>query len=110
MTYLGGVSATILILYLMQILEYCWISPTLQFIGRNTMTLYLWNIILNTVFSILLLKITGNEAELDVFDMSLFPSDSYVFIVLTTALTVITGTLMARYKKSHGESMLAKII
>ena len=110
MTWLGGVSATILILYLMQVLEHYWTSPTLSFIGKNTMTLYLWNMIFNTIFSILLLKITGSEMALDSHDMSLFAPDSYVFIALTAALTVTTGTLMARYKKSHEGSLLAKII
>ncbi|MBQ8691964.1 MAG: acyltransferase family protein [Synergistaceae bacterium] len=108
--YIGGVSASILILYLMQLLEHYWQSPVLSFIGRNTMTLYLWNIILNTIFSILLLKIINRDPVMDAFDMSLFTPDSYALILITTALTVITGTLMARYKKSHSESILAKII
>lgn len=110
MTWLGGVSATILILYLMQVLEHYWTSPTLSFIGKNTMTLYLWNMIFNTIFSILLLKMTGSKMALDSHDMSLFAPDSYVFIALTAALTVTTGTLMARYKKSHEGSLLAKMI
>ena len=93
MTYLGGVSAAVLFLYLMQILEHYYKSPTLEFIGRNTMTLYLWNMIFNTIFSILLLKITGNEVVLDEFNMALLPGNSYLFIFITVLLTVITGTV-----------------
>ena len=82
MTYLGGVSAAVLFLYLMQILEHYYKSPTLEFIGRNTMTLYLWNIIFNTIFSLLLLKITGNEVVLDEFNMALLPGNSYLLFLL----------------------------
>ena len=108
--FLGGVSASILILYLMQLLERHWKSPALMFIGRNTMTLYLWNMILNTIFSILLVKLVGAEIVPDQFKMGLIERGSYVLILCVTALTVITSVFMARYKKSHSDSFLAKLI
>ena len=109
-TYLGGISGAIFILYLMQILERYCVSSTLAFIGRNTMTLYLWNLILLTFFSLLLLKLTGGEVELDLFNMALLPANSYILIILAATLTVASGTLMASYKKSHTESILSKLI
>lgn len=109
-TYGGGISGAILVLYLMQILEHYCKSSTLSFLGRNTLTLYLWNLILLTFFSLLLIKLTGGEVVLDSFNMALFPANSYVMIVLAVALTVVSAACMARYKKMHTESVWSKLI
>lgn len=109
MVYLRGVSASILILYLMQILEHYWSNTTLQFFGRNTLTIYLWNMILPTIFSFVVLKVTGNEIVLDKFHLALRSSNSHILISITVAPTLISGTLMTQYKKKHSETLLARL-
>ena len=109
-TFLGGISATILAIFLLQIIEKFIDSPTLSFIGRNTMTIYLWNLILDTIFSVVVVKATGNEIVMDEFNMALFTSDSYGSIAAVTVLTMITATFMAKYKETHKDSLHAKLI
>ena len=110
LAFLNGISGAIVFLYLFQLVEKFVKSPTLQFVGQSTMTIYLWHIIFNTIYSLIVLKATGNPIVMDRYKVVLLAPGSYGSIIVVAILTLITTIAMAKYKSSHEGSLLAKII
>lgn len=101
--FISMVSFTIAFLYLFLIIENKVHFRLWLYIGRNTMTIYLWHLPFLTLYSMLFAKIFGIEVEPFRYHMSLISLDHWGILLAVVALTVATCLLIefAKQRITH---------
>lgn len=92
---IGGVSGSIVFCYLLQLLERLLKGhdKTLCFLGRNTLPLYLWHMLVLNVLMVIVLTLAGAAPAPDFFKVSLLPDDWYLckYVVAILSIFIVIG-------------------
>lgn len=92
---IGGVSGSIVFCYVLQLLERMLKGhdETLCLLGRNTLPLYLWHMLVLNVLMVIVLTVTGTAPSPDFFKVTLLPNTWYLcgYIVAVLSILIVMG-------------------
>lgn len=97
--FVGGVSVTVSLLFALKFFSEKGKCGPLLYIGKNTMTIYLWHIMFLTIFAEILLRIAGVPPEFDEFCGAFIPQDRDDIKILTAVLSLGMCIFIGEVKK-----------
>lgn len=101
LTYVGGLGAIIVVLYLCKLLEKVqagFVQNILVSIGKNSMSVYLWHLAVKAVMDILYSLIKGGVVSLDSYKVSLLTSQAFWYMLLEGAVCIALCTYFGMRK------------
>jgi len=96
--FIGGVTATIIILKLLKPLNNINKDNIILDIGRNTMFIYSWHMIFLNLIALIFLVLFKIMPERDIYFMKIIPSDHKVLMILTIVLSILACMVVIKIK------------
>lgn len=96
--FIGGVTATIIILKLLKPLNNINKDNIILDIGRNTMFIYSWHMIFLNLIALIFLVLFKIMPERDIYFMKIIPSDHKVLMILTIVLSILACMAVIKIK------------
>jgi len=96
--FIGGVTATIIILKLLKPLNNINKDNIILDIGRNTMFIYSWHMIFLNLIALIFLVLFKIMPERDIYFMKIIPSDYKALMILTIVLSILACMVVIKIK------------
>lgn len=112
LTYIGGLGALILVIYLCRFLEKAGcagIKRGLLIVGEHTIAVYLWHMTAKTVLDILYCLALGHTVALDEFMMGMMPDESWPFMLFEGFACVAVCTLWGVFRTRKAKRAAAHL-